>query len=149
MTLKSYNCICISHTFYICQLLNFWYGSLSDAYWTVSYSVSPSTLEESLSLNQTAYCTKNALWCLMMIMFRVVISYSSHVFMCTSTDSNNCLWRWLTVYIEIQLFVNCYHGNKLTIVQILLEQLCCQSNESHFPRITFWCWAYLYRNEHS
>ena len=24
----------------------------------------------------------------------------------------SCLCTWLTVYIEIQLFVNCYHGNK-------------------------------------
>ena len=30
-------------------------------------------------------------------MFGVVISYSSHVFMCTSTDSNNCLCTWFTL----------------------------------------------------
>ena len=37
----------------------------------------------------------------------VVLNCSSHVFMCTSTDSNNCLCTWLTVYIEIVITADC------------------------------------------
>ena len=73
-------------------------------------------------------------------MFWVVIRYSSHVFICTSTDSNNCLCTWLTVYIEIAITAVC----KLLpwqheIVQIPLEQLCFHGNGSYFSAITYSC----------
>ena len=56
--------------------------------------------------------------------------------MCTSTNSNNCLCAWLTVYIEIAIIVVCklLPWQQMNIVQIPLEQLCCQGSVGHiFP----------------